>query len=765
MFICFVLPSNGQNQADNWYFGNRAGLNFNNCSPAILTDGELNTHEGVATISDATGNLLFYTDGITVWNRLHSIMSNGTGLFGHPSSTQSAVIVPRPGSLTHYYIFTPALENTNSGLRYSVVDMTANGGLGEVIEKNTLLSTGINEKVTAVRHVNNTDVWVISRAFNSFEYRSWLVNNTGIANAVISLSNYNPGLDYNKTRGYLKPSVDGTKLFCAFDDNLYSELSRFNAQTGQVYSTFQFKNIPGYLATFQNDRSGAYGVEFSSNGKYLYLSSFVADRNFYLSQFNVSTFDSAIIHQSATLIDSGFSTINPSASEYAALQLAKNGKIYIARLNSFFLSVINQPDLQGQACDLTFNGQYLGGRRSTLGLPTFNQTYFDPHFRNYEYSFSENCTMNVNFDLVTTDTYDSLKWDFGDPVSGPFNYSTNPSISHQYLTPGYKNVKLIVYNFVGCNVITDTITKNIQVGIDPPNLGVDTLVCIGQSLNLHAFSTRADSYLWSTNETTSSISAVNPGLYWVEVSTGSCILRDSIIITTKPYPTVDIGLDQEVCEGTSVTLNADNPGATYVWSDGSTLATYLVNQPGQFHVSVNLDGCISYDTVNISYLARPAFSLGTSTSICDNEVITLSPTLDSGWSLLWNDGTSDTKLNVIAPGIYSLIASNLCGSQSSSIEIKPGICAIYIPTVFTPNNDNLNDVFRISGTSNLVNYHLTIFNRYGQKVFESLDKTKVWTGILNGQPIEVGVFVYYFEFKKQGNSKFERRKGTILLLR
>ena len=93
----FILNINveAQNQTDNWYFGNKAGLNFSTCTPTILTDGQVNTDEGVATISDANGNLLFYTDGVTVWNKQHLIMVNGTGLAGHPSSTQSAVIVPR----------------------------------------------------------------------------------------------------------------------------------------------------------------------------------------------------------------------------------------------------------------------------------------------------------------------------------------------------------------------------------------------------------------------------------------------------------------------------------------------------------------------------------------------------------------------------------------------------------------------------------------------------------------------------------------------
>src|SRR5215468_10973697 len=87
-----------QGQADWWYFGQNAGVSFQTGDPVAVSDGQLNTSEGCATISNSAGNLLFYTDGITVWNRNHVPMPNGFGLMGNPSSTQSGVIVQKPGS-------------------------------------------------------------------------------------------------------------------------------------------------------------------------------------------------------------------------------------------------------------------------------------------------------------------------------------------------------------------------------------------------------------------------------------------------------------------------------------------------------------------------------------------------------------------------------------------------------------------------------------------------------------------------------------------
>ena len=154
VLIILVQMVNAQKQANFWYFGTHAGLNFSMGPPAPLTNGALDTWEGCSSISTAAGALEFYTDGTYVYNRNHTQMPNGSGLFGHSSSTQSGIIVPKPGSTTQYYIFTvDAADNGLAhGLCYSLVDMTLNDGLGDVVttEKNISLVPLACEKVTAV---------------------------------------------------------------------------------------------------------------------------------------------------------------------------------------------------------------------------------------------------------------------------------------------------------------------------------------------------------------------------------------------------------------------------------------------------------------------------------------------------------------------------------------------------------------------------------------------------------------------------------------
>uniref|UniRef100_A0A2B4RJ23 DNA topoisomerase 2 n=1 Tax=Stylophora pistillata TaxID=50429 RepID=A0A2B4RJ23_STYPI len=161
-----------QKQNYYWYFGNGAGLNFNTNPPTAVTDGKVRTFEGSATISDENGDLLFYTDGTTVWDKNHTVMPNGTGLRGSSSSTQSGVLVPMPGDANKYYVFTVGFMDPV--FCYSIVDLSLRGGLGDVMRayKNIELFTDWSfgrryaaEKIAAVRHSNGRDFWVIGHDY------------------------------------------------------------------------------------------------------------------------------------------------------------------------------------------------------------------------------------------------------------------------------------------------------------------------------------------------------------------------------------------------------------------------------------------------------------------------------------------------------------------------------------------------------------------------------------------------------------------------
>ena len=178
---------------------------------------------------------------------------------------------------------------------------------------------------------------------------------------------------------------------------------------------------------------------------------------------------------------------------------------------------------------------------------------------------------------------------------------------------------------------------------------------------------------------------------------------------------------------------------------------------------VATNGCDSITTLQLTVLPKPAPYLGADTALCTGKSIQLYPGQFTTYT--WQDGSAQDHFTVTQPGLYSVIVSNSCGSGSDEIIIKEDICDNYFPSAFTPNNDGKNDLFKILGAQNLKDYHLAVYNRYGQKVFETNDYTKGWTGIVNGQVQNTGVFVWYCNFKKSSSQENIVMKGTVVLIR
>jgi len=357
-----------QGEANIWYFGENAGLDFNNCAPSAITNGELNTIEGCSTFSDANGNLLFYSDGTTVWNRNHIIMPNGQNLLGDPSSSQSAMIIPKPGSFNLYYIFTVGASD-EPGFNYYTIDMNADGGLGDIIAGPIDLSQGRSsqwtEKVAAVKGDESGTFWVIS--YVSGEFYTYKVSRSGVAQTPITSSTPVTPTD---RRGYLKVSPDGSKIAIAHSSDFLFLLYDFDDSTGIVINERQ---LP--LVTAGNR---PYGVEFSANSKKLYLhasndgSTLDDDTNSHFStlfQFDVSLPSTTDIINSRTVIDS-----RPLFR--GALQLGPDKKIYRSLARSYItgiplLGVIDNPNEDGLSCNYQHASVGLLGNLSTQGLPPF----------------------------------------------------------------------------------------------------------------------------------------------------------------------------------------------------------------------------------------------------------------------------------------------------------------------------------------------------------------------------------------------------------
>lgn len=348
-----------QHQTDKWYFGQYAAVDFSGPAPVSLTGSMLNSLEGTASISDTSGNLLFYTDGQKVWNRNHQVMQNGSGLLGG-AATQAAVIIPKPGSSTEYYIFTNDVTGGVNGFQYSMVDMTQDSGRGEVTAMNFFLQDELTEKVAVTSNQAGDGYWITVHEYGGNMFFNYSLTANGIdPNIVIS----NTGLSHNSSSpqngtGQMKYSPCGDKLAVAIGALNTVEVFDFDDATGVISNPI---TIPlGNLA---------YGVEFSPNGKMLYVST---EGDSSLRQFDLS---SGIAND---IINSEF--IVSHSPQLYGLQLAANGRIYSAKNQSSFLGAVNDPDQPGIACNYADSVIDLdpGSVNHVSGycLPSFVQSFF-----------------------------------------------------------------------------------------------------------------------------------------------------------------------------------------------------------------------------------------------------------------------------------------------------------------------------------------------------------------------------------------------------
>ena len=235
LFITLLpIKASCQKQANVWYFGDHAGLDFKTGSPVALSNGALKTDEGCASISDTAGNILFYTDGITVYNKKDTSMPNGTGLNGHSSSTQSSIIIPVPGNDSIFYIFTTDAQGGANGCEYSRVNMHKNGGHGDVISKNKMLFTPSAEKITAIRNNNGSDIWVIGHKHNTDTFYTYKIDNKGINSSVVKSKSGSSYSTKSGVIGYMKASPDGKKLALAISSTNTVEVFDFDDKSGVV---------------------------------------------------------------------------------------------------------------------------------------------------------------------------------------------------------------------------------------------------------------------------------------------------------------------------------------------------------------------------------------------------------------------------------------------------------------------------------------------------------------------------------------------------
>ncbi|MCK9480915.1 MAG: gliding motility-associated C-terminal domain-containing protein [Bacteroidia bacterium] len=756
--INYSKQSNSK-QYNIWYFGQNAGLDFNGDTPVALTNSAMFVEHGCASISDANGNLLFYTDGKTIWDKNHVPMPNGTGLTGQAFSTQSVMIVPQPGNDLVYYVFITNESWNSNNFCYSIVNMRLNGGTGDVeyTKKNSLILANVTNKLTATYHANCKDIWIIVHGLGNANFYAYLLTSTGLElSPVVSSTGIVNNNNFDNMQ--LKVSPNGEKLANCISNIGRVQLFDFDTQTGTI-------NNP--ITINFHSRLRPTSCEFSPNSEKFYIYCLDPKISNPVFQYDITSNDSLVIAESREMI---------SYKGGGFLQLATNGKIYVSNpYNESYIGVINSPNASGTSSNYIEKAIYLAGKKSYTSLPNILIT--KPCVEQIDFTVNIGCqNKNSFFNFIGTYCVDSLKWNLGNGTCSEVQLTD--SFHYIYSFSGDYITKMIYWR----NGVSDTIEKSIEI----PQSYIDTQIFkIFQGDTLFVggkYYTTSGNY----SDTFQSVSGcdsvvftnltvcnIDSSIQYFEICRGDSIHIgsnsyyetgtyidtlissfgcDSIVTTnlTIITPIVTLNTYNE-CEGFSVIVGANTYSASGVYKD-------VVN---------DCDTIITDLTIN----PLPIFSFLKTDDNCKDGIGRVAVANVSGtppFSYNWNTGSTDSVITDLGAGYYvvSVIDSNSCTKADTAEVLNFDIdCEfyLYVPNAFSPNRDGLHDVFKVV-THSLSHFDMQIYNRWGEMIFRSDNPNVGWDGTFGGVDCKQDIYTIVIHYGGKAGTVLQH-KSTLHLLR
>ena len=635
-----------------WAFGNGSGLNFNTTPVSSFTSSlkGLTPPYYVSSICDTAGKLLFYTNGVRVWNSNNIVLKRFKEWWPW-SKNVMPLIVPYISNDSLYYLF--GIDNLDDPdresykLQYLTIKMKHAGDVEEAVYPRpqsatsfyTTLLTNTSHVVAATSHCNRKDIWVTTHAPGALY--SYVISKTGVdPDPVVTQIPVSviPERKLLTKYGNIKFSANGEKLIIPDNDKIV--VFDFNDQTGK-FSNPIVLSVP-IDQTLED-------VEISADGSKLYFGSYtvpdpeVGAEVHFLYQMDLEQGSNAAIQKSLYQLNQGDVAFcyRSCYTLHRSMQLAPDDKIYIIRRDgsnspygavdptSKTLDVINDPSKAGIDANYQQMQVQLENVPKVINYNYVRTASFTHSSTSIEYQ-KNNCIDNpVAFNLIFK-RIDSVKWDFGDPSTGTQNFSDILKPKHIFSAPGAFKVTAIVFN----KCITDTIatTVNIEAGnaVHLPASLKDTIGCTGDNLALNATSLFATAYKWE-------------------------------------------------------------------------------------------------------------------------------------------DGSNSPERKIKKEGIYSITASNNCSVDRKSFEVSFHVCPcdLFIPNAFSPNSDGLNEsygpIFNCAASPG--EYKFSIFDRFGQLVFQSNNPKTGWNGKNREMLSPSGVYVWTLRYKRPGINGIVIKKGTVTLLR
>jgi hypothetical protein len=612
---------------------------------------DINT-EVTSSISDADGNLLLFSDGQKVWNRNHAVMPNGNGLMGSPSASQCVLIVPHPGNPNQFFVFTNDdwEHSLANGLRYSIVDITLDGGLGDVIPatKNTLLLLGGSEKLAATWHANGHDIWIGTCLYSSNTYLAYLIDQDGIhIDPVVSVIGTTNRPDFGLVHclGNMRFSHDGNRMatYVVADKIVIAD---FDNESGVFSHALELPlNFSGSDQPF--------GIEFSPDNSKLYVGQWQGGQ---LRQFDLGFTTETEIFYSAYVVDVY------QYGNYGQLVLGPDGKIYVYQFNSPQIDFIANPNDYGAACNFQQSNFLVNIYFSHPGasLPNMLAGYLNAH--NPAIAGPKNICKGGNsylYGITLASAEDSTVWTH----TGPGIFAVQNGSTQATLTSGLNigTDVLMVTVYGRCGITHDTLVVQTNAP-EPFSMPATANLC--DTLTLFAGEGFL-SYEWNNSSNADTVDVTSTGLYWVKVKGASgCILSDTTQVIDYPATQpLSLGFDKFICNQQIVVLTTNNVYETYLWSDGSTNSSLTAYLPGIYWVKVS-NGCnldFRTDTVQIFETESTEdinLNYNGSDLVCSSSLpfVLEAP---SGYSAYeWSTGISGSSINVTSIGQYSLTATD-----------------------------------------------------------------------------------------------------------
>ncbi len=505
VFINIVFAQN--NKIQNWHFGKNSKIVFkNNNIIDTFTNQAMFGTESTSTIN-INDTSYFYSEGINIYNRNNNIIIQG--LKSEVSSTQGSIMLMHPDNDSIVFMFTNSAVSNSDCKTYYYELLILNDTLLK-IKTEKLLNFYGSEKISAVNHQNGKDFWLITHDYLTNKFIKYLLKKNGL-NTCTEIQEI--GTNYNELNlagaGQIKFNSNGTILA---SPTWY--LNKIDL--------FKFDNLTGIISNEINlDILYNYGVEFSQNGKKLYIT----NRFGQLYQYDLTIWNKDSIILSEKIIT------NKGVKKLSALQLATNGKIYWSNYDSLYIAAIEEPNKKGDSCKLSFRSINLSNNKLKTGFPTLNQSYFYTPAINYNYEME--CINNkVKFWGKDTFGANGFKWQTKKlySVNNYLLIGSTKDISYTFTDTGKYEVRYIADNGTRKDTITKTIT--IYPKINKQFLGKDTTYIQGSTIN-KTLQAPYGMYcqIWQDTSGLSTFTAIKKGIYTCKVNNQAfCEVTDTIEI-------------------------------------------------------------------------------------------------------------------------------------------------------------------------------------------------------------------------------------------